>query len=92
MTGLCCERRLSTNLHGSRSHAFFGERLRAWGWVGIVVSCGGIALITLSQNTSFHLDLWALLVLMAALAQSLYSVGQKPLLTKRIAHQLAPGR
>jgi drug/metabolite transporter (DMT)-like permease len=64
---------------------FLGERLRIWGWVGIAVSCGGIALITLSQNASFHLDLWALLVLMAAVAQSLYSVGQKPFLTRYTA-------
>jgi drug/metabolite transporter (DMT)-like permease len=64
---------------------FLGERLRTRGWVGIAVSCGGIALITLSQNTSFHLDLWALLVLSAAVAQSLYSVGQKPLLTRYTA-------
>lgn len=64
---------------------FLGERLRAWGWAGIAVSCGGIALITLSQNASFHLDLWALLVVIAALAQSLYSVGQKPFLKRYTA-------
>ncbi len=62
-----------------------GERLRVGGWGGIAVSCGGIALITLSQSASFHLDLWALLVLLAAVAQSLYSVGQKPLLTRYTA-------
>jgi len=62
-----------------------GERLRVWGWVGIAISCGGIAMITLGQNASFHLDLWAVLVLLAALAQSIYSVGQKPLLTRYTA-------
>ena len=62
-----------------------GEHLRVWGWIGIAVRCGGIALITLSQNASFHLDLWTLLVLLVAVAQSIYSVGQKPLLTRYTA-------
>ena len=61
---------------------FLGERLRMWGWIGIALSCGGIALITLSQSTGFHIDIWAILILTAAIAQSLYSVGQKPLLTR----------
>lgn len=61
---------------------FLGERLRIWGWIGITLSCGGIALITLSQSTGFHIDIWAILILTAAIAQSLYSVGQKPLLTR----------
>ncbi len=51
------------------------------------MSCGGIALITLSQNTGFHIDLWAILILTAAIAQSLYSVGQKPLLTRYTAFE-----
>lgn len=55
---------------------FLGERLRMWGWIGIALSCGGIALITLSQSTGFHIDIWAILILTAAIAQSLYSVGQ----------------
>ena len=66
---------------------FLGERLRLWGWIGIAISCGGIALITLSQNTTFHFDFWAILVLTAAIAQSLYSVGQKPLLSRYTAFE-----
>ena len=61
---------------------FLGERLRMWGWSGIALSCGGITLITLSQSTGFHIDIWTILILTAAIAQSLYSVGQKPLLTR----------
>ena len=41
---------------------FLGERLRMWGWIGIALSCGGIALITLSQSTGFHIDIWAILI------------------------------
>lgn len=56
---------LSTFTLRRRPH-ILGERLSAWGWVGILVSCGGIALITLSQSSSFHLDFWALLILTSA--------------------------
>jgi drug/metabolite transporter (DMT)-like permease len=66
---------------------FLGERLRVWEWTGIALSSGGIVLITLSQNTGFHIDLWAVLILTAAIAQSLYSVGQKPLLTRYTAFE-----
>ncbi len=50
------------------------ERVRLWGWIGIAVSCAGITLITVSQTTGFRVDAWALLVLSAAVAQSLYSI------------------
>jgi len=63
------------------------ERVRLWGWIGIAVSCLGIAIITISQATQFHADLWALLILSAALAQSLYSIGQKSLLTRYTAFE-----
>jgi drug/metabolite transporter (DMT)-like permease len=66
---------------------FLKERVRLWGWIGIAVSCLGIAIITISQATQFHADLWALLVLSAALAQSLYSIGQKSLLTRYTAFE-----
>jgi drug/metabolite transporter (DMT)-like permease len=64
---------------------FLGEKLRLWGWLGIAISCAGIALITLTQNASFRLDIWAILILLAAIAQSFYSVGQKPLLKRYTA-------
>lgn len=63
------------------------ERVRLWGWIGIAVSCAGIALITVSQATQFQADGWALLVLSAALAQSLYSIGQKSLLSRYSAFE-----
>jgi drug/metabolite transporter (DMT)-like permease len=63
------------------------ERVRLWGWIGIAVSCAGITLITVSQTTGFRVDAWALLVLSAAVAQSLYSIGQKSLLNRYSAFE-----
>jgi len=62
--------------------AFFGERLTAWGWVGIAVSLLGVAIIGLVKDREIQLEPRALLVLLAALAQSLYFVWQKPYLKK----------
>lgn len=66
---------------------FLKERMYLWGWIGIAISCGGIAIITLSQTTEFRTDVWALLVLSAAFAQSLYSIGQKSLLNRYSAFE-----
>jgi drug/metabolite transporter (DMT)-like permease len=66
---------------------FLKERVRLWGWVGIAISCVGIAIITISQTTEFRTDTWALLVLSAAFAQSLYSIGQKSLLKRYSAFE-----
>ncbi|QBD76217.1 DMT family transporter [Ktedonosporobacter rubrisoli] len=63
------------------------ERMRLWGWLGIAISCAGIAFITLSSTTSFQVDLWAVLVLSAAFAQSLYSIWQKALLSRYSAFE-----
>lgn len=64
---------------------FLRERLRPWGWLGIIVCFAGISIITLSRNAGLHLDGWSFLVLSAAVAQSLYSVGQKFLLARYTA-------
>lgn len=63
------------------------ERVHLRGWVGIAICCAGITLITISQATGFRVDGWALLVLSAALAQSLYSTGQKALLNRYTAFE-----
>lgn len=63
------------------------ERVRLQGWIGIAASCAGVALITISQTTQFRVDGWALLILSAAFAQSLYSIGQKPLLKRYSAFE-----
>lgn len=59
-----------------------GERLSFWGWIGILVSFSGIAIISVGQNGSLHLSTGALLVLLAAFCESIYFVIQKPYLTK----------
>ncbi len=63
------------------------ERVRLRGWLGIAVSCAGIAVITLGQSGAFQVNGWALLVLSAAIAQSLYSIGQKSLLSRYSAFE-----
>lgn len=63
------------------------ERVRLWGWIGIAISCLGIIVITIRNSTGFRVDIWALLVLSAAIAQSLYSIGQKALLSRYSAFE-----
>ena len=60
--------------------ALLRERLRAWGWAGIVVSFLGATLIALGQGDGLHLARGAILVLLAALVQALFFVRQKSLL------------
>jgi drug/metabolite transporter (DMT)-like permease len=59
---------------------FLGERLRALGWVGMVVSFAGAALISLGEGAGFSPDPRAFLILVAALSTSVYFVFQKPYL------------
>jgi len=54
-----------------------GERLAPRGWLGIVVSFAGVALITLGEGEAFRIEPGALLVLLAAVSASVYSVLQK---------------
>ncbi|MFZ5634005.1 MAG: DMT family transporter [Bacillota bacterium] len=64
------------------SAAFLGERLRAWGWVGISVSFSGVALIAAGEGEGLRFDPGAFLILLSALCTSLYFVFQKPYLKK----------
>ena len=64
------------------ARAFLGERLKAWGWLGIVVSFLGVALIALGEGEGMRFDPGALLILLAALSTSLYFVFQKPYLKR----------
>lgn len=61
---------------------FLGERLKALGWVGIALSFTGVTVISVTNAEGIAFDVRALLVLVAAVAQAVYSVGQKPLLKK----------
>ncbi len=62
--------------------AFLGERLRAIGWVGMVVSFFGAALIALGEGGGFRMAPGAFVILIAAVSVSIYLVIQKPYLQK----------
>src|SRR5215216_2061371 len=61
---------------------FLGERLQILGWVGMAVSFFGAALISAGEGEGLSLDPRAFLILVAALASSIYFVFQKPYLQK----------
>ncbi|GMA17116.1 DMT family transporter [Deinococcus metallilatus] len=61
---------------------FAGERLNALGWLGTLISLGGVALIVLGRGESLDFTRGALLILAAALFTSIYFVFQRPLLSR----------
>lgn len=62
--------------------AFLGERLRIVGWVGMVVSFVGAALIALGEGEGLSFAPGAFIILIAAVSVSIYLVIQKPYLQK----------
>jgi drug/metabolite transporter (DMT)-like permease len=64
------------------------ERLSGLGWLGIAVSLGGIALIAFGEGEGLRVNLGAGWILASAACQSVYYVGQKPLLRRYTALQL----
>jgi drug/metabolite transporter (DMT)-like permease len=58
------------------------ERLKGWAKLGILLSFAGVVVVTIKSATGLQLSPSALLVLAAAVAQSIYSVGQKPYLKR----------
>jgi drug/metabolite transporter (DMT)-like permease len=67
--------------------AFLKERLRVWGWIGILVCIAGVAIIAFNASEQMRLSGGALYVLLAACAQSVYFVSQKPFLARYNALQ-----
>lgn len=59
------------------STMFLGERVSAWGWVGIVISFLGVALISFGDEGGLGFDPGALLVLFAAFTAAVYMVISK---------------
>ncbi|WP_414472856.1 DMT family transporter [Microvirga sp. M2] len=59
-----------------------GERFTARAWAGTAVSFVGIGLIAFGEGKGMHLDIGALLILGAALCNSVTTVVQKPLFTR----------
>lgn len=70
------------------SHAFLKERLSAPGWFGLGVSFAGIALISAGTGEGLRVTTGALLVLIAALATSVFFVFHKPLSARHGSVQL----
>ena len=69
--------------------ALFAERLRWAGWAGIGISVLGISLIAFAPGGGFPLDPYALVALLAALAQGMFFLGQKPLLHRYRPREVA---
>ncbi len=65
----------------------FGERLGKSGWLGVALCITGVGVISLSTGAEFQLSAGVLLVFIATLSISLYSVLQKPLLRRYTAIQ-----
>ena len=63
------------------SVAFLGERLRGLGWLGMGLSFAGVSVLALGGK-GLHLNPGALVLVGAAICQSLYFVLQKPLLQR----------
>ncbi|HEV3476268.1 MAG TPA: DMT family transporter [Rubrobacteraceae bacterium] len=61
---------------------FFGESLRALGWIGMIVSFMGATLISMGEGGGYGLDLGAIPILLAAVSVSVYLVIQRPYLVK----------
>ncbi|MEO1296536.1 MAG: DMT family transporter [Cyanobacteria bacterium J06636_16] len=66
---------------------FLGEQLSKFGWLGIALCIAGVGIISLNENGGLQLSTGVLLVFVATLSISLYSVLQKPLLRRYTAIQ-----
>jgi drug/metabolite transporter (DMT)-like permease len=66
---------------------FYGEQLGKIGWCGVALCIAGVGVMSLSGSSGFQLSSGALLVFIATLSISLYSVLQKPLLQRYTAIQ-----
>jgi len=60
------------------SSRFLGEKVTKWGWIGVVISFVGVAFIALGEGGGVSLNTDALLILIAAVATSLYFIVSKP--------------
>lgn len=71
--------------------AFLNERLKVWGWIGIVISFSGVVAIALGSGeegfTLANIDPRVLYMVLAAVVQALYFILQKPYLRKYTSMQ-----
>lgn len=68
--------------------AFAGERLKPWGWAGVITGFAGGVLIALGESGGLRVSLGAMLILGAAVATAVFNVVQKHLLEKYTAMQV----
>ena len=66
---------------------FLGESLGKIGWIGVISCILGVGIIAFAKDSGFQSSSGALLVFMATLSISIYSVIQKPLLRRYSAIQ-----
>lgn len=62
--------------------AFLGERLSWLGWVGMALSFCGVAVISVASGTGVRFQPSVLLIVAAAIGESIYFVIQKPYLSR----------
>jgi drug/metabolite transporter (DMT)-like permease len=67
---------------------FLRERLVLLGWIGVVISFCGVALISSGSGTGLRFEPAALLIVIAAIGESVYFVLQKPHLSRYTGLQL----
>jgi drug/metabolite transporter (DMT)-like permease len=67
---------------------FLGERLRVVGWLGVLISFLGVALIASGESGGIHFSPRALVLLAAALSSATYTVMQKHFLARYNALEL----
>lgn len=68
---------------------FLGERLTLWGWLGIVCSFVGVAIISFAGQGGLRFSPGALLIVLAALAECIYFIAQKRSMRKYSGLELA---
>ena len=61
---------------------FYGERLQIKGWIGVLLCIVGVGIIALSKDGTLQFSVGTLLVFVATISISLYTVMQKPLLSR----------
>ena len=71
------------------ARVWFQERVGRLGWLGIAISMAGIGLIAFGEGSGFRINWGAGWIVTSALCQSLYYVGQKPLLRRYSALQVS---
>lgn len=61
---------------------FLKERLNFAGWLGFFISCIGVCIIAFSEHEKIQLQIDVFYIIIATITSAVYTVMQKPLLTK----------